>query len=109
MIEIRAQQVIIDQPRKDSMPFVNIVVQRIIYNEDGSINQIIDRERTINKPLLEFASELYHFEEMFPVSSNEISGYGLASAIRGAVVGWLLKEYQDFELINGQVVKDASN
>lgn len=112
MIELRAQQIVIDAPRRDRDPFVAIIVQRIIYNLDNSVKQRINREKVINRALTSVATQLYPYND--PVTggcTENISGAGLGIAISSAAAQWIIEEYQaeNAVLIDGRVILNGGN
>jgi hypothetical protein len=109
MIELRVQQIVIDVPTVESIPFVAVVVQRLIYDENDKLIQTINREKMINRSLMSVAMNTYSYEDPFPSEKNQISGAGLASAIRVAARSWVLEEYPGSTLIDGRVILDAGN
>lgn len=104
MIELRAQQIIIDTPRIDAVPFIAIVVQRLIYNNEGALIQTINREKMINRSLTKVATHLYLYTDPVIQSFDTISGAGLGDAITYAARQWILEEYPEAELIDGRVI-----
>ena len=109
MIELRAQQIIIDQPRLDSVPFVAIVVQRIVYDTDGNVTQIINREKVINRALPKVYTEQHHYHEPFAVEPEHISCAGLASALLHTARAWIMEEYPSSSMVDHRVVMDGNN
>lgn len=95
MFRLRAQQIIIDIPKADSEPWVNIYVQRVRIEEDGSESRVIDRWGSINKRLSTIAFEIYPYFEAVPVTNpeKEISAYGLSDAIMQAAIHWIAEKY----------------
>lgn len=109
MIELRAQQIIIDAPRADAEPFIAIVVQRLVHDDSGAIVQTINREKMINRVLSKVATDLYAYVDPVTQSYVNISGAGLGSAITVAARQWILEEYSEAQLIDGRVILDGNN
>lgn len=104
MIELRAQQITIDAPRKDAEPFVAVTVQRLIL-KDNKLIQRINRERVINRALSTVAMSIYETNDPISSTENQISGIGLANAITDAARSWILQEYPDFTNVDGRIIK----
>lgn len=112
VVELRAQQIVIDAPRRDRDPFVAITVQRLIWSDDKTeIIQRINREKVINRALSSVATTVYPYYDLVTDKVNTISGAGLGVAIASAVSFWIMEEYaaEGAHLVNGQVFLDGNN
>lgn len=109
MIELRAQQVIIDTPRLGSEPFIAVVVQRIIFDANGDITQTINRERMLNSSFANRAMETYPIVDPVPSADGMISVAGIGFGIEEAVRAWILQEYPEAYLENDRVLIDDTN
>jgi len=88
MPRIRAQQITIDIPRTNSEPWINIVVQLV--EDDGGI---VDRYDFSHRALGKVATEIVTFTDPVLQKQTSVSVYGLAEAIKEAVVHWLVADH----------------
>lgn len=113
IIELRAQQVIIETPRLGAEPFIAVVIQRVIFDADGVIAQTINRERMLNSSLSSRALKIYTVRD--PVIGEHhdnnclISIAGIGAAIEDAVRAWILEEYPESYLKDNRVLIDDGN
>lgn len=103
MFRLRAQQIIIDLPRVNSEPWVNVIVQRVELDEEGRDDNVVDRWGSLNKRLSEFALDTYAYFEAIPVESGRISGYAMSDAVAQAVIQWMAEKYNG-TIIDGNVL-----
>ena len=109
MIELRAQQIIIDTPKLGVQPFIQVTVQRVVFDNDGAVTQTISRERTINKQLSKVATEVYEYSDPVTQESEHISIAGLANAIERSVRTWILEEYPEAYFKGNRVLIDDNH
>lgn len=101
--KLRTQQIIIDIPRTNSEPWINVKVQRIVLDNLGNEGQIIDRWGSINKKLSIVATEIHNYFEALPVSTPQISIYGISDAIKVVAITWIAEKYGG-SIINDEVI-----
>lgn len=89
---VRFSQFTIDVPQSESEPWVNIIVQLIVENENNEIIQVVDRHGTINKRLSQVVEELIFLAT--PVPALNIMAVGnLAEAIQMHCATWMAEEF----------------
>ena len=93
--QIRVHQIVIDSPRTELPPFVSMMVQRKIYDDDGNVSQIINRERQLNRRIDKVAFEMVTFTDPITQQSVTISIAGLGGALEATVAKWMAEDYAD--------------
>ena len=109
MIELRVQQVIIDTPRLESVPFVAVVVQRIVFDKDGNITQTINRERMINKSFANIAMDIITYSDPVIQDTGKSSCMGIGRAIENIARSWVLEAYPESYLDKHRVLINDDN
>lgn len=75
------------------MPFISVVVQRVITDVDGNIAQVINRERMLTSSLEERGLNSYPIIDPVPVPDSHISVAGIGVGIEQAVRHWIVEAY----------------
>jgi hypothetical protein len=109
MIELRAQQVLIDTPRLGAPPFAAIWIQRVIFDSDGKITQTINKERMINKSIMAVGTEVIPNTDPVIQSADMISVAGVGIAIEKVARSWILEAYPEAYLEGDRVLIDDNN
>jgi len=89
----RASQIIVENLKHESEPWVHLVINEMLINPDGSINNEIPRMDRISKRLSQIGTNLYTFTDPVTQQKVTISGYGMASAIASYVNSSLEVKY----------------
>ena len=105
-VQLRAQQITIDLPRKTSEPWIHIVVQRCELDEEGNELNVVDRWGSIHKKLSDAATEIYPYREFAGVPDGHISVYGTSMAITSIARAWITQKYGGHVNARGEIVLD---
>jgi hypothetical protein len=109
MIELRAQQILIETPRIGAEPFMSIVIQRVVFGADGNIIQTINREKRLISSLSKKMLETYPLHDPVPTPEKHISVAGVGFCIEQIVRAWILETYPESYLKDDRVLIDDHN
>lgn len=101
---LRIQQIVIDIPRSESEPWVSFTVQKIEMDDDYKTLNVVDRWRSLNRRMSEFATNIVHYEDLLSPPSGHISGAGLGNAITGMAMMLVAREYGGTIDSNGYIM-----
>jgi hypothetical protein len=96
---IRAEKISIELPREGDHPWINIVVQIVIKDNDGNILNVLPRYDMIHKDAYEIATDITQAGDPVTQQMNTISVAGIDSALTNFVHKWLQEHYGG-EVIN---------
>jgi len=85
MQKYRASQIIIENLKQTSVPWVHLVINQMIYDANGVLVNEIPREDRISKILSDIGTNMYTCVDPVTQKQITISGYGMASMITAYV------------------------
>lgn len=103
IIRLRGQQIIIDLPKPESEPWVDLITQRVEMDDEYTVQNIVDRYGRIYKQLSTVATESVTITD--PVYGEiTISAAGVAAGITALAVNWIMEDYGGSLDDNGYVI-----
>ena len=92
--KLRASKITIERPNPniESDVWVRLTIQRVIYDDNNKIINIIPRYGFITKPLRDFMGDIYPYKD----ASDElqaISGLNVMLILTGIVIKWIEEKY----------------
>ena len=107
LIKVRAQQITIDAPRSSAEPWMNVVVQKVFFDENTNEEiQVVDRYSMINKRLSVVANLIVPYTDPVTSIAGLISATGINSALTEIVNTWLITEFNGV-LTNGDIIVES--
>jgi hypothetical protein len=102
IVKIRSQQITIDLPVEDALPWVRATLQRCIKDADYKTVQTIDRVGFVHRSAEQFAMQMTTVVDPLTGQQHTLSGVAVAILIRDMVSAWIVEdrggvinEYQD--------------
>lgn len=102
---LRSQKIEIDLPTELSEPWVHVVVQKLILNNEGNTIQTLDRNSHIYKSINDYAMQLVNFTDPVTQQQYTISGAGLGQAITNMVLTWMDEKF-DGQIVDGLFMQE---
>jgi len=90
---LRTQQLFIDLPTPGSEPWVNIIVQRVEYDDQLQPMNVVDRWGQVNARLSSIALNPYPLNDPVQPAAGMISAAGIAEALTMAAIDLIIKKY----------------
>ena len=92
-IRIRSPRMVIDTPSTGSSPWVSLMTQKVIENDQGEVIQVIDRTGQIYRNIPKIATQM--FTAYDPVTGQElqVSMAGIGSLITSAAATFLAEDH----------------
>ena len=90
--KVRASKITIEKPTETSEVWVHVVVQQVLYDDNGNIVNRIPDYDYFSKPLRELLQEYYQYRD--PNGNVQtIDGLAIMTIIFQVVITWLVKRY----------------
>ena len=101
MKKIRAQKIEIDMPKDGSEPWIRVIVQEIIDDQNDNLPaQMIDRYAQMYRRLSKVQAQMVTFVDPLTQQEHTVSIAGIAVAMTVGVQEWLVEDH------DGTIVDD---
>ena len=92
-IKLRSQKIEIDLPKEDLPPWVHATIQRVVRDDEGKPLHTTDMVDHIYRELTSFGTDIKTVKDPVTGADINLSGYGLAEAVRVFVVDWIQEKH----------------
>lgn len=92
MNKIRSQQITIDLPVENAMPWVRATLQKCVKDENYDTIQTTDRVGFVHRSLADFAAQMTTITDPVTGQTHTISGIGVSLLIGDMVSAWIVED-----------------
>ena len=90
---IRAPKITIDSPSTGSTPWVSMVTQKVIENDEGKVIQVIDRYGQVYRNIPMIAGQMFTAYDPITNQPLQVSMLGVGALITAVAATFLAEDY----------------
>lgn len=92
MNKIRSQQIVIDLPVENAMPWVRATLQKCVKDSQYQTVQTVDRVGFVHRSLADFAAQMTTITDPVTGQTHTISGVAASLLIGAMVSAWIVAD-----------------
>ena len=90
---IRSPRMVIETPSTGSSPWVSLMTQKVIENDQGEVIQVIDRTGLIYRNIPQIATQMFDAYDPVTGQTLKVSMAGIGSLITAAAATFLAEDH----------------